>query len=149
MFLLSIAARHRIKGNESFKCGEYEMAILEYTKSLSYTLTATAYNNRAVACKFFSFNVILIQIVLRTLFPWLSVVFAEKNRLEAENVRPSNSRLRQMLANWTDKCKSDATKMWCIDRLWPEKRCIPIVRENIANWSRQCDGQKGFNKHFN
>lgn len=43
--------RHRIKGNESFKCSEYQLAILEYTKSLSYAPTAAVYNNRAVACK--------------------------------------------------------------------------------------------------
>lgn len=44
--------RHRLKGNEFFRSAEYELALSEYTRSMTYAETAAAFNNRAAACKF-------------------------------------------------------------------------------------------------
>ncbi|XP_031619941.1 sperm-associated antigen 1 [Contarinia nasturtii] len=42
------ADKHRIKGNEFFKCSDYQQAINEYNTSLNYEPTAAVYNNRAL-----------------------------------------------------------------------------------------------------
>ncbi|KAK6165356.1 hypothetical protein SNE40_022298 [Patella caerulea] len=43
------AGREKDKGNEAFKCNDYEEALLYYTRSLSLVQTANLYNNRALA----------------------------------------------------------------------------------------------------
>lgn len=64
--------RHRIKGNEFFKCSEFQYAIAEYTRSLNYNPTAAVYNNRAVSREFFvskcvyKFILVLILFKIRT-----------------------------------------------------------------------------------
>ncbi|XP_055325632.1 sperm-associated antigen 1 [Sitodiplosis mosellana] len=42
------ADKHRIKGNEFFKCCDYQQAIIEYNASLTYESSAAVYNNRAL-----------------------------------------------------------------------------------------------------
>lgn len=49
--MASFLIRHRIKGNEFFKCGEFQQAISQYTTSLAYAKTAAAFNNRALICE--------------------------------------------------------------------------------------------------
>lgn len=44
-----LANREKGKGNEAFYSGDYEEAVMYYTRSLSALPTATAYNNRAQA----------------------------------------------------------------------------------------------------
>lgn len=44
------ANRYRMQGNELFKAGDFEEAVLEYTRSLAVTKTAAACSNRAMAC---------------------------------------------------------------------------------------------------
>lgn len=41
------ADRQRIAGNESFRCGDYKIALVQYTESIELLQTAAAYNNRA------------------------------------------------------------------------------------------------------
>lgn len=41
------ADRRRIAGNESFKCGDYKVALVHYNESIDYLETPAAYNNRA------------------------------------------------------------------------------------------------------
>ncbi|XP_050388622.2 sperm-associated antigen 1 [Patella vulgata] len=43
------AGREKDKGNEAFKCSDFEEAVLYYTRSLSLVQTANLYNNRALA----------------------------------------------------------------------------------------------------
>lgn len=45
------ANNFRIQGNELFKAGEFEEAVLEYTRSLAVMRTSVAFSNRAMACK--------------------------------------------------------------------------------------------------
>lgn len=48
------ANNYRIQGNENFKAGEFEEAVLDYTRSLVMFKTSVAFSNRAMACKFSS-----------------------------------------------------------------------------------------------
>ncbi|XP_026351418.2 sperm-associated antigen 1 isoform X2 [Ursus arctos] len=45
----SLATREKEKGNEAFNSGDYEEAIMYYTRSISVLPTVAAYNNRAQA----------------------------------------------------------------------------------------------------
>ncbi|KAI8801026.1 hypothetical protein BJ742DRAFT_874181, partial [Cladochytrium replicatum] len=47
--ILFCAEQERIKGNEEFRCHDYDEAILHYTRSLSLKRTAQALTNRALA----------------------------------------------------------------------------------------------------
>lgn len=44
---------HKTKGNDYFKQGNYEDALQEYTKNISYHPTLASYNNRAIASGYF------------------------------------------------------------------------------------------------
>ncbi|XP_055067651.2 sperm-associated antigen 1 [Misgurnus anguillicaudatus] len=46
---VALACREKNKGNESFRSGDYEEAVVYYTRSLSLVPSAAAYNNRAQA----------------------------------------------------------------------------------------------------
>lgn len=47
-----IANNFRIQGNELFKAGDFEEAVLDYTRSLTMLKTPAAFSNRAMACMF-------------------------------------------------------------------------------------------------
>lgn len=47
--------RYRLKGNEHFKCSNFEQALSEYTKSLKCFAGLAVFNNRALTCKYLKY----------------------------------------------------------------------------------------------
>jgi len=46
------AEREKNKGNEAFRAGDYEEALIYYSRSLSLLKTVAAHNNRAQTCAY-------------------------------------------------------------------------------------------------
>jgi len=46
------AEREKNKGNEAFRAGDYEEALVYYSRSLSLLKTVAAHNNRAQTCAY-------------------------------------------------------------------------------------------------
>lgn len=45
------AEREKVKGNEAFGSGNYDEALIYYTRSIQLIPNAAAYNNRALTCE--------------------------------------------------------------------------------------------------
>lgn len=74
--------RHRIKGNEFFKCCDFQQAIAEYNTSLTYESSAAVYNNRALVCTSTISFLFFFSVTKMTL-----VSFVSPKRFEAKKVR--------------------------------------------------------------
>ena len=46
------AEREKNKGNEAFRAGDFDEALVYYSRSLSLLKTAAAHNNRAQTCRY-------------------------------------------------------------------------------------------------
>jgi len=50
------AEREKDKGNEAFRAGDFDEALIYYSRSLSLLKTIAAHNNRAQTCQYHSAN---------------------------------------------------------------------------------------------
>jgi len=46
-----MATQEKDRGNDYYRCGDFELAVKHYTSSILLYPTPTAYNNRAMACE--------------------------------------------------------------------------------------------------
>lgn len=74
--------RYRIRGNEYFKAKEYDNALKEYGRAISYDpeQAARSYNNRAVTCELLNFLFLAIGFLT---FPSLLLDIKLQNYLAA------------------------------------------------------------------
>lgn len=54
-----MATQEKDRGNEYYRCGDFELAVKHYTTSILLFPTPTAYNNRAMACELYNTCTIL------------------------------------------------------------------------------------------
>lgn len=52
LLFLTFATRYRICGNEFYRSGDFDDAILEYTKSINIIADPRSFNNRAMTCMY-------------------------------------------------------------------------------------------------
>jgi len=62
------AEREKNKGNEAFRAGDFEEALIYYSRSLSLLNTVAAHNNRAQTCMHSAVIGEICNVILRLLF---------------------------------------------------------------------------------
>jgi hypothetical protein len=73
-----MATQEKDRGNEYYRCGDFELAVKHYTSSIVLYPTPNAYNNRAISCE-----------LLYTYTIPESVKWARKRKVERKKVLSS------------------------------------------------------------